>query len=128
MDNDLSYKERVSLKDRIIDSNKIVIKYRNFVPVIILCDKELSRIIKKKKYLVEFNNTVGDLLCIIRNKITTDKDKAFFVFCDNSIVCMSQNMGSLYEKYKINNNITSKDDNFLYIELRMESTFGYNVK
>lgn len=115
-----SYKNSVALEKRISESNRIITKYPNHIPVIIDCDKELSKLIKKKKYLVPFDSQISYLLTIVRTKISIGKEKALFMFYNNSLVCPNDMIGDIYNK----NKLFSNDDKFLYFYLTLENTFG----
>ena len=98
-----SYKDTVDISKRITDSNAILSKYPDYVPVIIECDDELSKLLKKKKYLIPSTNNISLLLYTIRGKITLGKEKAMFMFCDNTLLCLSETVGEVYAKYKVKN-------------------------
>lgn len=116
------YKESVPLSKRKMDSEKVLIKYNSYVPVIIDSCDELSRIITKKKYLVPKNSNCSELLFSIRknlqNKISSNK--AIFVFCNNILIMPYDPINNLYDKYK------DIEDNYLYLYLAYENTFGDN--
>ena len=120
----ISYKDSVSLSSRVDESNRVLAKYPKHIPIIIECNEELSKIIKKKKYLIHRDCDFSFLLKIIRGKISVDNRKAFFMFYDNIMICPSNNSGDLYEKYKIKNKLRPSDDRFFYITISMENTFG----
>ena len=48
------------------------------------------------------------------------------MFCNDTLICPTVMMKTLYSDYKIKNNITDggQSDMFLYIELHLESVFG----
>ena len=121
----MSYKDSVELSERIEKSTRLVSKYPDYVPVIVeSSDINLLNSLKKKKYLVPKDSKVSHLMQIIRTKIILDKGKALFIFIDNKIVCPSEIIGDLYDSYKRNNKIRSDSDNFFYIHLQWENTFG----
>ena len=120
----ISYKDSVSLSSRVDESNRVLAKYPKHIPIIIECNEELSKIIKKKKYLIHRDSDFSYLLKIIREKIVVDKQKAFFMFYDNIMICPSNNILDSYEKYKIKNKLRPSDDRFFYITISMENTFG----
>lgn len=119
-----SYRNSVSLSKRIDESNRVIANYPNHVPIIIECNEELSKIIKKKKYLIHKDCNISYLLSTIREKIVVDKQKAFFMFSDNIMLCPSHNIQNLYENYIDRNKIKNNDDRFFYITISIENTFG----
>lgn len=121
----MSYKDSVELSDRVEKSTRLVSKYPDYVPVIVeSSDINLLNSLKKKKYLVPRDSKVSHLMQTIRTKITLDKGKALFIFIDNKIVCPGDLIGDLYDSYKKNNKIRSDSDNFFYVYLQWENTFG----
>ena len=121
----MSYKDSVELSDRIEKSTRLISKYPDYVPVIVeSSDIDLLNSLKKKKYLVPIDSKVSHLMQTIRQKITLDKGKALFIFIDNKIVCPGDLIGDLYDSYKRDNKIRYDSDNFFYIYLQCENTFG----
>ena len=93
-------------------------KYPDRVPVII-SKSEGSQIndIDKRKYLVPRENTVGQFVYVIRQRIHLSADKAIFVFVNNVLPPTAELMTNVYEKHKDTNG-------FLYITYSGENTFG----
>ena len=126
-----SYKKLHSLQQRIEDSQKVLLRHPTFVPIIVDCDKSIGEL-KKKKYLVSEYNSVSHLLMSIRNQINsqnTKTDKAFFLFCGNSILCPTYIMKEVYHQYleSKEKNCKNKDelmDKFLYLKIVEENTCG----
>ena len=121
----ISYKNSKSLDNRIEESNKIISKHPGYIPVIIeSTNTEIINTIKKRKFLCPGEVSSSYLMCSIRKNIKLDSSKALFMFSDNSLISGQQIMGEVYKNYKIKHNITRYDDNFLYITLTCENTFG----
>jgi len=120
----MSYRNSVSLGKKINDFENLMSKYPNYIPVIIECDGELNNTLKKKKYMITYDDNAGHLLQIIRCKITLNQQQGLFMFYNNVLICPSDNIGELYKKYKIQNKITRDNDNFFYITLKYENVFG----
>ena len=121
-----SYKEEFSLDQRSSESNRILAKYPDRVPIIIECkNKELNGLIHKKKFLVPSEISVSYLMQIIRGKSKLDCKKAIFMFIGDKILVGSSIISEVYEKYlETKKNTNEKYDKFLYIELTYENTFG----
>jgi GABA(A) receptor-associated protein len=95
-------------------AKKIKEKYPGRIPVLVkdTCKLELS----KKKYLVPGDITVSQFLHFLRKYIKKiEKEEALFIFINDKIPVMSSLMSDT--------NYTS-DDGFVYIDLKLESTFG----
>jgi len=110
--------ENWSLEKRKTESQRLLDKYTTRVPVVVTkCKKSKIDEIDKKKYLVPCDQTVGQMVYVIRRRIKLDQQKAIFVFIDNVLPPTSALMSEMYDKYK-------DDDGFLYITYSGENTFG----
>lgn len=119
----LCYKKQFSAGKRKYDSESIIAKYPDRIPIIIQCDnKELASLIKKRKFLVPNDIQASYLLSIIRNRIKISSSKAMFMFHENRLIQSTQMLGQLYDSYIKNSN--KLEDKFLYITLQYENTFG----
>ena len=125
----IPFKKQFSLDQRISESQRIISKYPDRIPIIIECSKDLDDLIKKRKFLVPKDISVSYLLYIVRRKIRIDSNKAVFMFSENKLLCAQSMIGSLYDEY-INKQISIdggdcvKGDRFFYITLSYENTFG----
>jgi GABA(A) receptor-associated protein len=118
------YQNIVPYKQRCKESMHIRYKYPERVPVIINI-QDLSLKLKKNKLLIPQDYTMSLAICGIRKQFILENYQAIFVFCDNMLVPNSQTIGELYENYKIKNNIKNYDDDqYLYLTLCLENTFG----
>ena len=115
----MNYKNKFSHIERFNEALKITQKYPFKIPII--CEKypNLSNIpdIKKHKYLVPMELTIGNFLYIIRKNINITPEKALFIYINNIIPPTSTNMITLYDNYK-------DEEGFLYINYSSENTFG----
>ena len=121
-----NYKDIVSLSTRVCESNRVLSKYIDKIPIIIDCDSELDTVVIKRKFLVPRDVSASYLISLIRSKISLDSKKAIFIFCDNKLIQGQALVGELYDNY-IQNLIYSQKfdgDKFLYFYLSCENTFG----
>ena len=72
---------------------------------------------EKKKYLIESDMNLGQVMYIIRKRVKIDSKKAIFLFVENVLAPNSTTMGELYKEH-------ARPDGLLYITYRAESTFG----
>ena len=110
------------LSRRIAESGRMVAKFPDRIPIIVTSkDKKLSNLLSKNKFLCPKYISASMLLINIRKYINIDSTKALFMFCDKKLICGTEIMISVYEKY-----ISKKNDNdkYLYIEISSENTFG----
>lgn len=101
--------------------NRIRLKYPDRVPAIVNRNEHSIKTtpeIDRHKYLVPMDLTVGQFQYVIRKRIKLSPDRALFLFINSTLVCNSEIMGSVYEKYK------SETDGFLHVVYSCESTFG----
>jgi hypothetical protein len=116
---DKYYQNEVPYKTRCIDSNNILKKYPNYVPVIINTTEDIH--LKKRKFLVPGDIYSYALIHYIK-KFTNHPDKAIFLFYNNIILDNLQTISEKYDHYKLKNN--NGDDKYFYLELYFENTFG----
>ena len=113
----ISLSETKTLEDRLAESNKVLIKYPERIPIIVepLTDDIVK--IDKNKFIVSKDMTFGQLIYIIRKRININSDVALF-FSINGVLCpLSTDIESIYNDNK-------NEDNFLYVKYTTENTFG----
>ena len=121
----LALKNENDLTKRISESNRIIAKFPDRIPVIILTtNPDLKKMLKKNKFLVPYDLSVSYLLANIRSQIKLEPSKALFLFCDNSLLSGSQMLNEIYKNYMCKNGTGPSKDNFLYISIEEENTFG----
>ena len=110
--------ENWSFEKRKAESQRLLEKYTTRVPVVVTkCTKSTIDDIDKKKYLVPCDQTVGQMVYVIRRRIKLDQQKAIFVFINNVLPPTSALMSEMYNQHK-------HEDGFLYITYSGENTFG----
>ena len=108
-----------SFEERIMEINRILVKYPNRIPVLIekYANSEIPAT-TKCKFLIPHDLTVGQLVYVIRKNLgSLSPDKALFIYINNSLPKTGENILSLYEKHK-------SPDGFLRIMYSSENTFG----
>jgi GABA(A) receptor-associated protein len=112
--------EKKPLHTRIFESNQIRLKYPNRVPIIIEkatgCSSDMPNI-DKNKYLIPSEFSFGQMVYVVRKRLSLSPDKALFLFVNNVLPTSSELMANIYKNY---GNI----DGFLYIVYTGESVFG----
>jgi len=100
-------------------SAKVLERYPDMVPVIVdTSDPQLSNLSGHNKLLISRDAKVSNLILKIREFMAGCRpEQTIFLFVNNTLPPMSENMGSLYKKYK-------EDDGFLYVIYSGENTFG----
>ncbi|KAE9609979.1 hypothetical protein Lal_00006511 [Lupinus albus] len=113
-----SFKQDFSLDERFKESQNIIVKYPDRIPVII---ERYSRTdlpdLDKKKYLVPRDMSVGQFIHILSSRLRLPPGKALFIFVKNTLPQTASLMNSIYQSYK-------EDDGFLYMSYSSEKTFG----
>ena len=123
--NKKKFKDLYTAEERISESNRIIAKYPDYIPVIIDCSEKLGQL-KKQKFLVPSEVSASHLLHSVRKQFETKKSDAIFMFCYDTMICPTTMMKTIYADYKTKNKITDKGDTdkFLYIDMNLESVFG----
>jgi len=116
----MSFKLNHTLIERIRDTQSVLQKYPDRIPII--CEKSVIASydlpeIDKKKYLVPNDLTIGQFVYVIRNRLQLLPQKAIFIFINGFIPPTSALISDIY-------NYAKDEDGFLYITYTSENTFG----
>ena len=108
-----------SFEERLSESDKVLKKYPERIPVIVEpLIKDIVNI-DKNKYLVPNDLTIGQFLYVIRKRINLNSEEALYCFVGNNILpSTSSTVSTIYKDYK-------DEDGFLYIIYCSENAFGY---
>lgn len=114
-----SFKKKHPFDDRLSESQKVLKKYPERVPIIIEKANEKDDIatIDKNKYLVPKDTTLHEFIIIIRKRIRLEPSKTMFVIINSHLCPGSKTIGEIYDDDK-------DEDGFLYIKYTSENTFG----
>jgi len=125
-----TYKQKVPLNKRIEESNKILAKYPNYIPVIVDLDSRFGDI-NKSKFLVPKDVSASHLLIAVRAQMKSiKKEEAMFMFSNEMLVCPTAIMGTLYDDYIKNlqydqtKSSDEKNEKYFYVKIHGENTFG----
>ena len=117
----MNYKKNKSFEERKQESESILEKYPDRVPLILeklTNDNDvLIPEIDKNKYLVPKDLTVGQLMYVIRKRLKISPEKALFIFCNGNILKGNDLVSTVYES-------SHDEDGFLYLIYSGEATFG----
>ena len=117
----MKYKSTHNLDQRISESQRIVSKYPNYVPVIIDFPQTITPQ-PKNKFLCPREVNFSHLICIIRKQLPSIKQsEAIFCFIGNSLVVNSKLVGEIYDEIQEKE---KSHDKFLYVTVSFENTFG----
>ena len=113
------FKKKYSLKQRIYESERILSKYPDRIPII--CEKALGQYdlpdIDKTKYLVPYDLTLGQFIYVIRKRLKLEPEEAMFLFVNNKMMSINSTIMNVYYYEK-------DPDGFLYIKYSKENMFG----
>ena len=99
-------------------SERILRDYPGMIPVIVGTDTQILQEIKKNKFLVPEELTVGRLITEIRKNLNPiHSTQTIFLFIDNTLPAVSETIRNIYSKHK-------HEDGFLYVVYSGENTFG----
>lgn len=99
-----------------IECDRLLVKYPDRVPCIVLYDPKIYYI-ENKKYLVPINITFGQFVYIIRKNIKIQETSSIFVFTNNILIPSSMLIWEVYNKYKDPSGI-------LFCTASLENAFG----
>ena len=114
----MDFKKQYPLYQRLQESQQVLNKYPDRIPII--CEKDYRVYncdIKKRKYLVSKDLTMGQFIYVIRNQIQINSNMGLFLFINGTIPPNSETMNNIYNKHK-------DSDGYLYINYAFENTFG----
>ena len=113
----MGFKGIHTFEERCIESEKIMKKYPERIPVIV--EKGVCQLqdIGKNKFLVSRDMTVSQFVFMIRKRIKLDPSQSLFVLMNNRVASGSSPLGTVYEEYK-------DTDGFVYMVYTSENTFG----
>ena len=124
------FQEGNALEKRKVESERMLTKYPERVPIICMFDKKVlpaiknNRIKEIQKFLAPKEVTLGQFIAVIRRKLSLNSTESIFVFVEDSggngkVLCPGNSeVGSIYSAQK------NKDDSFLYFHITKENTFG----
>jgi GABA(A) receptor-associated protein len=98
---------------RISESNKVKLKYKDRIPLIV----DASFPLTKNKFLVPIYITISEFMYIIRKQCKLQPEKSLFIFINNTIPVGSDLISKIYDEY-------ANEDGFLYVVIKEESVFG----
>ena len=112
------FKSHTTFEERRIQSTTVMKKHPGRIPVYV-CKHKRSKFddIKKHKFLVPLDITVGSLVYIIRKQLQLKSDQAIFIFVGGVLPPISALMSQIYKEH-------ADEDGFLYITFSHESVFG----
>jgi len=87
-------------------------RYPEYIPAIVLADKDIEPFIKKKKYLIPKDINFGSAMATIRKNIDMKSSDALIYMVENRILSPNIMMRELMK------------NDFLYIKIIKESVFG----
>ena len=113
------YKKNNLLEKRCKESENILKKYPNRIPVIVERSEKCKEIndIDKNKFLVPNDLTMNQFIYVIRKRLKLSSEKALFVFINDKLMPNSRTLHEIYQEEK-------EEDDFLYMKYASENTFG----
>ena len=113
------YKKNNSLEKRCKESENILKKYPNRIPVIVERSEKCKEIndIDKNKFLVPNDLTMNQFIYVVRKRLKLSAEKALFVFINDKLMPNSRTLYEIYQEEK-------EEDDFLYMKYASENTFG----
>jgi GABA(A) receptor-associated protein len=112
------FKMVYSFDKRKQESDRIKTLNPDKIPVVIeRADKTTIQNLKKTKYLIDKDMTIGQLMYFLRRDIKLQSYEAMFLFINNIIPTTGEKVSTVYDKH-------ADKDGFMYITYCGENTFG----
>lgn len=111
------FKDKHSFEKRYEESELIMVKYPNRIPIIVERFNDSLPDIDRNKYLAPCDLSVGNFMYVIRKRIKLTPEKSLFLFFNDKILPVNVLLGSAYDKHR-------DADGYLYVKYCEESTFG----
>jgi GABA(A) receptor-associated protein len=111
------FKQEHPLEDRILETQRLKIRYPDRVPVIV--EKSVTSQLpdmKKHKFLVPHDLLLSQFFYCVRKQVKLSKDQTIFLFIENEMPSLSMPMSQIYKDHGNNE--------FLFVTYNEESTFG----
>lgn len=113
----ITFRNKHSFEKRKDESDRILAKYPNRIPII--CEAFGTDVpeLDRNKYLVPDDLSVAQFLFVIRKRMSIESEKSIYLFIKTRMMAGNMLLSSVYDKYR-------DEDGFLYITYSGESTFG----
>lgn len=112
-----SYRTTYSFEDRKKESERILSKYPDRIPIICETRDKDKLVLDKHKYLVQSDTSVGQFIYVLRKRLKLKPEEAIFMFINNALPPTSELLQKIYQEQR-------DEDGFLYCVIASESTFG----
>ena len=110
--------KKIDFNTRRNEAERVIQKYPDRCPIIVdRLDGSLAPILKKNKYLVPRDLTIGQLVYLLKKYLNIKSGQAIFLFIKETLPASSSLIGDVFEKKK-------DVDGFLYVVYSMENAFG----
>lgn len=114
---DSRFAREVTYEKRLAEAEAKLREFPDRVPVILEAAPRSTLTVDKRKFLVPNDVTMAQFLQTIRKRIKLTPEQGLFVFVDNALPPMTQDLSQVYQDHACN-------DRFLYLQINVESTFG----
>ena len=117
MNHIISFKKEVPFEERLKRSSNVLSMHPDKLPIYVEKSLKCKYDISKKKFLVPIEFKLCDFLQVLRKSIKVSPTEALYLFINNKILCINENIKTIYHSNK-------DSDGFLYITYGTENTFG----
>ena len=112
-----SFKKKHTFEHRKEESDRILAKYPDRIPV--LCEKitQGAPDIDRHKFLCPGDLSMSNFMYVLRKRMNMKSEYSLYLFVNNKIIQGSAILSQVYDVHR-------DEDGFLYIRYSTESTFG----
>ena len=107
----------MSITQKKEESDKLVSKYPNRVPVIVHTEKGLPKL-DKSKFLVPYDLLLSEFVYVVRRRMKLGSKKSLMLLSNETLLRANDTMKTIFDAEG------DKDTNFLYVNAVAENTFG----
>ena len=93
-------------------------RFKGRVPVVLNKGNGAIIELEKGRFLVNKDTTIGQFMCMLRQKNKISPTEALFVFCNNVLPPTGSSMLELWNDHH------DDEDDILYLTISKENTFG----
>jgi GABA(A) receptor-associated protein len=114
----MNYKDKHTLEERKAESERLLKRHPNNIPIIVEKVSKSDPDIDKTKYLVNRSISMAQFRFILQKRMNIDPNTALFIYSENNELFQPSDF--VERSYNLNKN----EDGFMYVKYGLEATYG----